>query len=169
MHVSLNGAVQQQLNVGGYVALLSASIKPIITPDRLCYRRHIHPVTSHHVTSLHNTYVPSSSYFLKLSFISPIFRALYNENLPAPQHCTALHYTPSMPTDKPTPQPQSTAGRKATGASGGAYVKFECKNARREDHPRDYRWVDSADSLCAHCQVVAHLLAVFGIGGIAGG
>ncbi|KAF2130772.1 hypothetical protein P153DRAFT_395200 [Dothidotthia symphoricarpi CBS 119687] len=57
-----------------------------------------------------------------------------------------------MSANAQNPRPQGTPGGKATGASGGAYAKFECKNARREDHPRDYRWVDSADSLCAHCQ-----------------
>jgi hypothetical protein len=47
---------------------------------------------------------------------------------------------------------QPSAGR-ATGASGGAYGKFPCRNAWKEGHPREYHMVDSADSLCASCQV----------------
>ncbi|KAJ4988739.1 hypothetical protein SVAN01_05716 [Stagonosporopsis vannaccii] len=56
-----------------------------------------------------------------------------------------------MSSSQQTPQ-QPSAGR-ATGASGGAYGKFPCRNAWREGHPREYHLVDTADALCASCQV----------------
>ncbi|RMZ74208.1 hypothetical protein GMOD_00003214 [Pyrenophora seminiperda CCB06] len=45
----------------------------------------------------------------------------------------------------------SSSGGRPTGATGGGYNKYPCRNWQQPGHPKDYNFIDQNDQLCAHC------------------